>query len=85
MRYANCFAADGTTPLAGDDLFAARATHRLFFEDGDRAAEWQHSLPELGWKEEDGTQSLDIQSLAWVLSLVTLASLLPTVSRQPCP
>ena len=43
MRYANCFAADGTTPLTGDALFAARATHRLFFEDGDRAAEWQHS------------------------------------------
>ena len=55
MRYANCFAADGTTPLTGDDLFAARATHRLLFEDGDRAAQWQQSLPELGWEEEDTT------------------------------
>ena len=59
MRYANCFAADGTTPLTGDGLFAARATHRLFFEDGDRAAEWQKSLPELGWKDEDGRRLED--------------------------
>ena len=88
MRYANCFAADGTTPLTGDDLFAARATHRLFFEDGDRAAQWQQSLPELGWKEEDTTWSLDIQSLAWVLSLVTLdedAEAEPFAFRQPTP
>ena len=47
MKYADAFAADGKTPLAGDDLFSSRGEHLLHFEEADRAADWRKALPEL--------------------------------------
>ena len=87
MRYAEVFEPDGQTPLTGGRLYAARGEHRLFFTEADRASVWKKELPELNWREVDGFETLDRQSVAWVLSFVSLsdADEEPFAYRQPTP
>ena len=73
MRYAAAFADDGKTPLTGDELFAGRGEHLLYFEEADRAADWRKALPELAWASEGDSTTLHVSSLGWLLAMVRLA------------
>ena len=70
MKYADAFAADGTTPLAGDALFSSRGEHLLYFEEADRAPDWKKALPELAWSSDGDVATLHVSSLGWLLSMV---------------
>ena len=69
MRYAAAFADDGKTPLTGDELFASRGEHLLYFEEADRAADWKKALTELAWASEGDSTTLHVSSLGWLLCI----------------
>ena len=71
MKFTDAVDANGV-PLQGAALFAARAEHRLVWEDADQQDGWQTALPELVFHNTSGAFESDVYGLARLLLLVKI-------------